>query len=55
MVRISKSRRAGGVWNAAKRHSDEGVWNQILRNPSDFESLILMTGGFPLIIVLQKR
>jgi hypothetical protein len=24
-----------------------GVWNQLLRNPSDFESLILMTYGTP--------
>ena len=39
--------RRGGVWNPAKRDSDEGAGIQLLRNPKDFER-ILMTGGFPL-------
>ena len=38
--------RPGGVWNPAKRDSDEGVWNPLLRNPKDFER-IRKTGGSP--------
>jgi hypothetical protein len=45
--------RRGGVWNpfeirriSKKRDSDEGVWNPLLRNPKDFER-ILMTVGPP--------
>ena len=40
-----------GVWKS--RHAGflmKGVWNQLLRNPKDFESLILMTCGSPYAI-----
>ena len=38
--------RRGGVWNPAKRDSDEGAGIQLLRNPKDFER-IRKTGGSP--------